>query len=276
MKLRIALPLVAVVGISMNCMLCGPVTPGGEGDQCTFDSECGSGLRCVHDKCAPVTADGGASDAATQDGQRTDLAGTDHQGGLDTAGTDHHGVDGARPDAAGHDLGLGDTGWRLDVGGGDLQGYPDRPLPDWTGVDWAARDLNVFVDGGINVDAGVHSYDGGYEPGVVCGTFTCTGTQRCCIGYGATYACADTCTGTTIANLQCDDTQDCGNTGECCGSGLNTFCITTGTCLGASVNNYLVCTNGANCVDHAMVCCTSALFRGFGVDLGWCQVDLCQ
>lgn len=293
MNVRIALPLIAVIGVSLNCALCTPIVPGVEGDQCTFDSDCGAGLRCIHDKCAPVTADAGPTDAATSDGQRDDLAGadlvgrdltavdhgvTDHAAAdgavpdqvgvdvvaLDQLATDHHAVDGTAPD-----LGLGDVNWRFDYG------HPDHPRPDVTGIDWTGRDLNVFVEGGIVIDAGLHGYDGGYEPGVACGSLTCNGTQHCCLGLGPTFSCADTCVG-AIADLGCDDTQDCGNNRECCGTGLNTFCIATGTCLSSSSSNYLVCTSGTDCATHSMVCCSASLFTGTGVELGWCQLGTCQ
>ncbi|MBN2361811.1 MAG: hypothetical protein JXR83_20330 [Deltaproteobacteria bacterium] len=305
MPKRHAIALLAAVGLSFNCATCEPITPGEVGDECETADDCKSGLICVDGKCAVVTADAGPTDAAMGDGQVSDRAGTD-QVGIDQSGTDawlpdssvpdHPGqdqgpldqgqVDHSQPDSSGIDQGGPRDSGRRDSSGRD-RAHQDRPWQrDGWSMDYGSRDWSfpdrIFIDGGVAFDIGVIGYDGGSEPGVICGGQTCPAGQHCCISFSypyPVYNCLNSCPGGVLADLQCDDPGDC--PGECCATGTNTSCTQAGQCLlnpdGGSTSNVLVCANAADCHGHYMAnCCTSANFAMLGIDLGWCQTTSCE
>jgi hypothetical protein len=167
--------------------------------------------------------------------------------GADGGGTDHRVTDAGRADSR----------------------HPDAGRRDIMGTDWMAIDIASFDIAGY--DLGMREYDGGAEPGVVCGDTTCTG-EPCCAGMATACGTGGTCTGFSIA-VPCDGNEDC-DAGICVasGSGLSysVGCVAPGTVDAGRT----VCINSSQC-DAGGVCCSVAFLGNLGVDLGWCETAHC-
>ena len=173
--------------------------------------------------------------------QRDASSGADRSGGSDAASQDRA--------TTGTDAGGGTDVMAMDFGGFDITGF----------------------------DAGVIEYDGGSEPGVICGSATCPEGDQCCAGFGTSCVTPDAgCNMLTIA-VPCDGDEDCTGTQECCvmGSSISNYsivCVDQGTCASSGGTN--VCVNSAEC-ESTQACCSASALQSAGVELGWCVAGSC-
>lgn len=151
---------------------------------------------------------------------------------------------------------------RPDLVGFEFSVQWDGPLPDISGMDL------VF-------DAGLGSYTGVEEPGVVCGQGddggqnVCDPAQTCCINAGLPllscnpdpYSCG-------VSSIRCDGPEDCGGPRVCCHESGDTFCEFARDCSGQ-----VICVDDGDC-SNQQVCCTASSMTQLGLDFGWCA-DAC-
>ncbi|MFH1810274.1 MAG: hypothetical protein ABIJ09_16130 [Pseudomonadota bacterium] len=156
----------------------------------------------------------------------------------------------------------------------------DTSVADAVGLDWwFLLDAQVVGDGSISLDAatlgdaGVGSYQGTAEPGVICGDFRCPQADMCCLGLGPSLRCdhaAPFCE-QELFSLACDGPEDCGALKECCATGTySTYCTSVDHCYTENPNNILICVDNNDC-RAGFKCCSAQLFTSIGLDIGWCQ-----
>jgi len=293
MKWRALAATVLCLGLLGRCVCAPEPAPGQEGDTCDDEAPCADGLSCIDGTCVGTTVDAGRSDAtigdapgddgARMDASAVDLVLPDVVDG-DTLVTDR----GSRPDSVGRDGGgAGDRGNRPDGAGRPDSGPSDRgsrpdglSVPDIAGWDlaWLA-DRQLFNDAGLAIDvigfdAGIGSYTGIAEPGVVCGSVTCSQIESCypCISMAPALSCSpdELCDGFK-RTLACDGAEDCSGGEECCATAsYDTYCATAGACYSDNASNILICVDSGDC-RGGFVCCASTIFANLGLDIGWCQ-----
>lgn len=148
----------------------------------------------------------------------------------------------------------------------------------------ANRDAMAADFGSFDIadfDAGMLEYDGGEEPGVVCGVnITCDlDSEICCAGMSTACTANDQqCPMFTLA-IPCDGPEDCvGNEGgdTCCliGDSLITSqisCTESSTCAETGAQ---VCNSSAEC-PNGFVCCSSEMLLNAGVEIGACKEGGC-
>lgn len=145
---------------------------------------------------------------------------------------------------------------------------------DAMAMDFGGYDIADF-------DAGMIEYDGGEEPGVICGVnVTCDQeTEICCAGLSTACSANDQqCPFLTFA-VPCDGPEDCvGNEGgdTCCVTGSSAAdyqvsCTDSSTCADTGTK---VCNSTAEC-PQGFLCCSAESLLNVGVDLGWCKEGGC-
>ncbi len=171
----------------------------------------------------------------------------------------------------------------LDAGPGQdrRSSQHDAAGPSDSGQD--SLDAMAMDFGGYDIadfDAGMIEYDGGEEPGVVCGeNITCDQeTEICCAGFNSTCEPADTqCPFLSMA-VPCDGPEDCeDNEGgdTCCVTGsAGTYQVSCTEQSACETEGTKVCNSTAEC-PQGFVCCSAESLQNMGVELGWCKEGGC-
>lgn len=141
--------------------------------------------------------------------------------------------------------------------------------PDVMAFDFGGYDISEF-------DAGFVEYDGGQEPGVICGESTCDETQLCCAGFSSACNPADQACGLFTIAVPCDGPEDCTDSDVCCLTGTSAqdyqvSCTDEGTCQSTGTK---ICTVSEECPD-GQICCSAETFQSLGMEIGWCKEGPC-